>query len=114
MDRVKNNKYPESPKTFEEIRANFAKPEIMTKYGYNLDVSDTLYIDTIINDEYGFSLFASLSTINILRLHIETKKRKYLIDGTFSCVPKLYYQLLIISIEFKNDVSIVRLLQTEC
>lgn len=107
MSRVKNSQYPKNPKTCEELKAIFTEAEIFNKYGYNLDTTEALYIDTIVSDEYGFCLFGSQSMINIVRLHIEAKNRKYLIDGTFSCAPKLFYQLLIISIEFNNDVSIV-------
>lgn len=114
MNRVKNSQYPKNPKTCEELKAIFTEPDILNKYGYNLDITEALYIDDVDNDEYGFCLFASQSTINIVRLHIETKKRKYLIDGTFSCALKLFYQLLIISIEFNNDVSIVRLFENKC
>lgn len=114
MNRVKNSKYPKNPKTLTELKEIFTEPEVLDKYGHNLDITEALYTDTVIDDEYGFCIFSSQSTINIIRLHIKAGKRKYLIDGTFSCAPKLFYQLLIISIEFNNDVSIVRLFESKC
>lgn len=108
MDRVKNSKYPNCPKTCEELKANFEKPDIINRYGNNLDRTENFYIDTVIlNEQYAFCLFASHSMINLVRQNIEPKRRKYLIDGTFSCAPKMFYQLLIITIEFNNDVSVV-------
>lgn len=85
----------------------FQNPEIMNKYGSNLDMTENLYIATVVNEDYGFCLFASYATINMVKLNIEAQHRHYLIDGTFSCSPKIFYQLLIISVEYKNDVSVV-------
>lgn len=105
MDRVKNETYPKRPNSLEELKEIFQNPQILNKYGLNLDVTENLYIETVVTDDYGFCLFASHATINMVKLNITAQHRNYLIDGTFSCSPKMFYQLLIICVEFKNDVS---------
>lgn len=109
MDRVKNAKHPMSPTTFGKLKELFEKEDILESYGYNLKATERLYIDTFVADNFAFSLFASFSIMKIITEHIDPISRKYLIDGTFKCVPRLFYQLLIISIEYKNDVSFYRL-----
>lgn len=108
MDRVKNEKYPKRPSSLQEVKDLFANTEIINKYGTNLDKTEKLYIDTVVEEAYGFLLFASYATINMTRSNIAPHQRNYLIDGTFSCSPKMFYQVLIISVEFKNDVSILK------
>lgn len=109
MDRVKNDKHPRSPKTFSELKELFEKQDVLKSYGYNLKATERQYIDTVVDEKFAFSLFASFSIIKFITEHINSRSRNYLMDGTFSCVPRLFYQLLIIAIEYKNDVSFFRL-----
>lgn len=67
-----------------------------------------LYIDSIIEKDYAFHVFASYANIDLTKKHIPPGQRKYLMDGTFKIVPRQFSkngQLLIIAIEYKNDVS---------
>lgn len=109
LDRTKNSKHPKCPKTCGELKELFEEQNIIDKYGYNLKASEKLFIDTIVNENWAFSLFASFSVIKFIKDHIDPRSRNYLIDGTFDCAPRLFYQLLIISIEYKNDVSLFRI-----
>lgn len=105
LDRVKNAKHPMCPKTIGELKELFKKQDILESYGYNLKATERLYIDTIVDESFAFSLFASFSIMKFITEHIDPTSRNYLIDGTFSRTPRLFYQILIISIEYKNDVS---------
>lgn len=87
----------------------FANPEIMEEYGYTMNKRERFYVGSVIRTVFAFHVFASFSTIKFIKKHIAPEKRNYLLDGTFKIVPspsKLFSQLLLISIEYKNDVSI--------
>lgn len=79
---------------------------VFLDYSYCLDGRTRFYIQTVVDPCYSFSVFASHKIINIIREHISPGQRQYLMDGTFKIVPRSFYQLLIISIEFMNDVCI--------
>lgn len=107
LNRLKNKKHPPIPRTLERTRDVFSVKKNRFKYGNNLDESKKLYIATIIdptNPKCAFMIFASFNVIQIIEKYIERGQRRYLLDGTFKVTPKLFYQLLIISIEYKNDV----------
>lgn len=106
LDRLKNDTFPKQPFTAQEIIRDFQHKEIMIRFGYNLSGNDRFYINTVhIPDEYSFSIFASIQSIKLMGEVIATNKRNFLLDGTFKVVPRSeFYQLLIISIEYKSDV----------
>lgn len=106
LKRIKNKSYPKSPENVESIRAKMLESEIGKDYGYTKDGLHNLYIDSVINENYSFCLFASFKTIEVIKNEIEPDGRHYLMDGTFKVAPKGFLQLLIISIEYKNDVCI--------
>lgn len=103
LRRNKNKSYPKKPKSLEDVREMFLDPEIIQQYGYNLEKDFRFYIDTVIENDYAFTIYASHFAINFLEKNIGS--RHYLMDGTFDSLPSEYYQLLIIAIEFRNDVS---------
>lgn len=78
----------------------------MRKYGYTLDGDSRFYIDTIVTQEYSFIIFCSQYVVNFIKDNIPVGSRHYMMDGTFGSIPKAFYQLLIIAIEYQNDVSI--------
>lgn len=104
LDRHKNKEYPKNTKVYEEIRDKFSRPEIIEKYGLTYDNDAKCYIETVVEENYTFTVFSSEFVINIVKNHIQGE-RKYLMDATFDCIPREFYQLLIISVEFMNDVS---------
>ena len=81
------------------------EPHIMEQYGFNLERDGKFYIETVIEDHYAFTVFASKFVIDFIQEQIQPNKRHYLMDGTFDSLPSEYYQLLILSIEYENDVS---------
>lgn len=104
--RRKRGKGPKKPKSFQELKDKFNQPEIREKYGKTRDRKDDLYIDTIVTTRYSFCVFASPKTIQVVRQNQLPYPRRFLIDGTFKISPKSFYQLLTISIEYENDVSV--------
>lgn len=105
LRRIKDRPYPKSPKTESEIREAFADDRVMIDYGYNLNKTQPIYIDTVNNGEHSFCLFASLSSIKIIGEKIGPG-RNYSMDATFSMVPHgRYKQFFIIYIEWRGDVS---------
>lgn len=104
--RLRDKEYPERPKTDEDITLAFHDPEILDDYGQTLNKQHPFYVDSVVNEAYSFHIFASFATIDLIKEHIEPENRNYLLDGTFKIVPRGLNQLLIISIEFKNDVCI--------
>lgn len=103
--RNKNKSYPKDPKSIENIRDKFKEAKVFEEYGYNLDSDARFYIGTVVEEDFAFTIFASHYVINFIERNIEPDSRNYLMDGTFDSLPNEYCQLLIISIEYKNDVS---------
>lgn len=107
LRRLKNKKVPRNPINAEDVAKIFADPKNREEFALNLRKTNNFYIDTIrTNSGEWFSLFASHQLINLVKEHIPPEDRKYLIDGTFKVRPLgNFSQLLVIHIEFKNDVS---------
>lgn len=104
LHRLKNEKYPEIPKSHQQIKELLEKPENLEKYGMTLTKKKPFYIGSVVNEKFSFFVFASLLTIEFIKEHIKVGQRFYLMDGTFQTAPRNFYQTLIISIEYKNDV----------
>lgn len=102
---MKTEPRPKIPGNNMQILELFQSPDIIEKYGLTLDKSARFYIDTVLSEQYSFTIFASFAILNLVRRNIDPEQRHYLIDGTFKVVPRTFYQLLIVSIEFQNDVS---------
>lgn len=107
LNIIKNNKHPKLPKSFEETRKILNTTSNVKKYGYSKIESSRLYIDTIVEEKFAFMVFASYVVIDKIKQYIEPKERFYLVDGTFKIVPRLWKQLIVIAIQFKNDVRIL-------
>lgn len=109
--RLRDKKYPKRPETDEDIWDRLTNSrEIRNKYGKTLDNQRPLYVDSIIKKgKYAAHIFASQATVDLIEKHIPPSERRYLADGTFRVAPRRFSkkggQLLIVSIEYKNDVS---------
>ena len=111
LRRQKNTPSPKSYTTAAEIRDAFKLPATMNEYGMNLRNTRPFYIDTIEIEKTpkpsAFTLFVSHQVIDMIRQKIPPNQRNILMDGTFSSRPiGCFYQLLVMYIEYKNDVSI--------
>lgn len=104
--RIKNQKYPPIPKTIKAMYEALEKPEVSKNFRLTLDKNNDLYVGSVVEENHSFVVFASHRIIEISKEFIPLQSRKYLIDGTFKIVPREFYQLLVISIEYKNDVSV--------
>lgn len=81
--------------------------EIRAEFGGTLDKRHKLYFGSVVKALFAFHVFVSFSVIDMIREHVskeQFQKRRYLIDGTFKIVPRKFNQLLVIAIEYKNDV----------
>lgn len=59
----------------------------------------------MITPNYEFTIFASQFVMSFIQQNIRPGDRNYLMDGTFDSLPNGFYQLLIIALEYENDVS---------
>lgn len=114
LNRLKNKEYPELPKACKEIAEVLEKPEVIEQFDKTLTKKNRLYVDSEVNDTYSFHIFMSHSTIEFIKEHINVGERFYLMDGTFKVVPRKLSQLLIISIEYKNEVCLALLTNSFC
>lgn len=105
LERKKNPRHPKKPASLAQFREDILKPSIMSQYGYNSDGDSRFYLDTVLTENFEFTIFYSQYVISFIRNNIPAGSRNYIIDGTFGSIPKNFYQLLIMTIEYKNDVS---------
>lgn len=106
MYRLRDKEYPNRPKTDEEVQATLSDPKIFEEYGKSLNKQHHFYVGSDITEKYAFHVFASFDVVNLIEKHIPPAQRNYLMDGTFKIVPSMFQQLLIISIEYGNNVRI--------
>lgn len=108
---AKKPKYPKKPKTVTDVKKTFEDKETAQKFGRNLRNTEQFYIDTVVKKQSTkdsfFTIFASFQILNMVAAHIPACERIWMMDGTFDVTPVDvgYYQLLIIYIQYKNDVS---------
>lgn len=103
--RLRDKSRPKNPENNEEIRKAMMDPKIAEEYGYSMDKEHRFYMGSVVKKLFAFHVFASLAVINMIKEKIVPNERKYLIDATFKIVPRLFSQLLIISIQYKDNVS---------
>lgn len=112
--RLRDKQYPKRPSTDEEMKNAFAEDDIFDEYGLTLDEQRPFYAGSVIKEnKYAFHVFASFGIIDLVKKHIPPNQRKYLMDGTFKIVPRRFRQLLIIAIEYKNNVSTCSMLSAD-
>lgn len=104
LRRILNADRPTNPKTPENVATSFENENIMNDYGYNLRRTENFYITTVTQHASSFTLFGSKEVMKMIEKFVP-HNRKYLLDGTFDVTPVGFYQLLIIYIEYQNDVS---------
>lgn len=106
LERHKKVDFPEIPISIQNLQTQFQNPDIINKYAYTLDGDARFYIDTVIKPDYAFTMFASYYVIESIGKYIPPESRNYLLDATFDKLPPGFYQMLIIAIEYKNNVSV--------
>lgn len=107
LRRLKNKPYPKAPTSAFEICNSFRNPATMEEFGWNLRKTHRFYVDTIEIESSAFTLCVSHQIINMIEQNIPPGNRHILMDGTFDVTPiGCFYQLLVIYIEYKNDVRL--------
>lgn len=106
LNALKNTNTPKWSQSIESLCQQFNRIDIMQSHGKTLDEKDNLYFETVLEDDFAFSIFVSKAAIRMVERYIPQEQRFYVLDATFRIVPKPFYQLLIISIEYKFDVCI--------
>lgn len=101
--RWKTESRPKIPSSIKELESAFKTPEIINKYGQSYEGDGKFYIGTVLSPECDFTVFASPFVMKFIEENIND--RRYLMDGTFDSLPKGFYQMLVISIEYQDDVS---------
>lgn len=125
LRNLRDPEYPKKPDTekhetpydvHRKYTALINEPKVLEEFGRTLDKVNKLYFGSVVRNAFTFHVFASMCIIKLIESCItkEKLKRKYLIDGTFRVVPRLFYQLLIITVEYKNDVRIFFLYNFLC
>lgn len=104
--RRTSKNYPRNVKSAEAIAVEFKNPKTFNEFGLNLRKTEPFYIGTVeVPSKYSFTVFASKQVMSLIDRHI-SDDRHYMMDGTFDVTPLgCYYQLLVIHIEYQNDVS---------
>lgn len=106
LRRYTNKKYPARPKNTTEIKQAYGDVATMQEFGFNLRKTNKFYVDTVQTEGSEFTVFASYDMLGMVNEKIPPEERRYMIDGTFDVVPiRYFYQLLVIAIEYKKDVS---------
>lgn len=110
LANLRNKKHPKLPKleTNENVLELHRKykhlldEESMRKeYGRTLDDRHKLYFGSVVKSVFAFHVFVSTIVIDMIKDHITSEKQQKL----FSVVPRKLNQLLIIAVEYNNDVS---------
>lgn len=101
---IKNLKYPKIPKTIKEIERAFEVKSNCERFGMTLNGMHKLYMGMKTGDSHSFLVFGSQKVMDIINKYIPRRNRNLLIDGTFKIIPRQFYQLVVVCIEFKNDV----------
>lgn len=108
--RRKHKHRPRLARDCEEIKRSFENENIFKKYGYALDEKSKLYVDTILFESHSFCVFQSKAVTEMIKREIDENQRQYLIDGTFKTAAKPFEQCITISIEYKQEVSLLILI----
>lgn len=103
LRRITSKTMPTAPKTIDQIESTFANDHVAKLYGQTSHKTNTeknqFYRTTHVNDEFGYSIFASQRCIDLIEANYPVNERRYNMDATFKVVPRLFYQLLIIYFE---------------
>lgn len=97
LNKAKNSKIPDSPKTLIEVRDAFLRDETFQMFGKTLgEPSVDFYKGTVIEDSFGFTVFASDTIVQ----HIgKLADKEYYADGTFTLPIGEYQQMFVVHLE---------------
>lgn len=101
LGRIRAGVTPANPTTLADVVNAFENKSTMDKYG-KTDNGKPFYRGTVIEMDFGFSVFASE---NIIEKLPEFESKQFFMDGTFRVVPNgCFGQLVVIHAEYKGHV----------
>lgn len=77
LKRIKDKSYPIKPTNWQEIRECFQNEEIFSRFGHTLNKENKFYVDTVVNENSSFCLFASYATMNLIEKYIPPRQRNF-------------------------------------
>lgn len=107
IQRARKSNQPKSPKTIPEVAVAFEFSTIMESFGYTHSKKDRrrFYRHTFDSEAFGYCVFASESSIELMEKNIPQNDRKLYVDATFKVRPNGdFQQLLIIFVEIFKEV----------
>lgn len=106
LSLLRTKSMPTAPRSVEDVRSAFMDERVRTVYANTKHTNSVpFYFGTVVEDSFGYSLFASSTMLTTARNNIN-ERSSYHIDGTFRVVPTgEFTQLLIFHIEYGNHVS---------
>lgn len=111
---LRKTRYGKSPSTPHEIEEEFRKPEILNSLGTSLfKESGAIYNGIQLEDGYSNTIFSSPHSIELVKKHLKTNERFYLMDATFNITPRgMFQQVLIIHIKYGIKVRSIYMFLT--
>lgn len=108
---LRKTRFGKSPSTPQEIDEEFRKPEFLFSLGKSLyRESGPIYSGIQIEAGYSNTIFSSPHSISLVKKHLKTNERFYLMDATFSITPRdMFQQVLIIHIKYGIKVRSIYL-----
>lgn len=105
---IRSEVYPKAPRNFADVIRIYQNINIQKNFAFSrFDNELPMYRNTIIEAEFGYSIFASPTICNDIMAMSGNEPRNYLIDGTFNVIPSsdTFKQLLIIHFAHAGHVS---------
>lgn len=106
---IKQEDLPKCPMSFADIITIFQNENVYQQFGISRyeENDKPFYIDTVISQNFSYTLFASPTIINGIRSMSILEPRTFIVDGTFNIVPvsKNFKQLLTLHIVHAEHVS---------
>lgn len=107
---IRKEKYDSSPNSLSEIKTAFENPVILKDLGTSLHYQHGQMFNTVHEEaDFGFCIFPSPKSVNLIEEQVDLNERFFLIDGTFKITPmcNIFKQVLIIHAQFGIKVCTI-------
>lgn len=106
LNNHRSAKLRKAPKNCNEIDDAFEDPEIRTTFCHSLHKEKhNLYDKTFSSKEFGYCVYSSKKSINLISQNVPEIERFLVMDATFSISPnQMFYQVLIIYARYFEKV----------
>lgn len=108
LNNHRSAKLQKAPKTCSEIDGIFKDEEIRAAYCQSLHKEKyNLYDKTFTSKEFGYTVFSSKKSMELISKNVPEVDRFLVMDATFSISPKrMFYQVLIIYARYFEKVRV--------